>query len=227
MTTDVAALAAEVRAARQRADRRYGRAQQVVKAGRAAEAEIAALEAKVALHAKTGALLTRIGEQAQEDARGKFEALATKALQNVFGAGLTFHLVPGETGGQVTLEPVIRSEFAGEVIETGIMDARGGGMAAVVGFVLQLVKVLLSPGLADIMFLDEPFGFVSESYTDALGEFLRGVARLTGAQVVMITHDKTFGQYADSRVRISLGPDGVSRIQTGESELCRCRQRAR
>jgi hypothetical protein len=216
--TDLTALAAEVRGTRQGLDRRYGRAQQVVKAGRAAEAEIAALEEHSAVCARTSAVLTRIGEEAQEEARAKFEALATQALQSVFGEGLTFHLVPGETGGQVTLEPVIRSEFAGEMIETGIMDARGGGMGAVVGFVLRLVKILLSPGVADIVFLDEPFGFVSESYSDALGTFLAGVARLTGVQVVMITHDKTFGQYADSRVRMSLGAGRETVVQAGESE---------
>jgi len=227
VTVDVAALAAEVRRTRQHLDREAGRAVQVAEAGMQAEAEVERLTARVDLYARTAALLTTVGERAQEDARAKFEDLATRALRVIFAENLSFHLVAGESGGQVTLEPVIRSEHpGGVVIDTPVMDARGGGMAAVAGFALQLVMVLLDGKARKIIFLDESFGFVSEAYVDRVAEFLREVTR-SAVQIVMITHNRVFAQYADVRVRLALGPDGLTQVFEGETELCRFRLRGR
>jgi DNA repair exonuclease SbcCD ATPase subunit len=220
VATDLAALATAVRSTRRDLDRQAGRAQQVAKAGQQAEADIKRHLERAELCACTAALLTRIGEEAQESAREMFDDLATRALRDIFGDEFSFRLVPGETGGQVTLEPVIRSEYDGEVIETPVLEARGGGMAVVVGFVLQLVMVLLTPAARKILFLDEPFVFVSESFIDRLAEWIARVSRSRGVQIVMITHDRTFAQYADVKVRLVLGPGGVTQVYEGESELC-------
>lgn len=216
--TDVAALAGAVRAQRQVLDRQSGRAQKVATDGLAVEAAITRLEAQVDVHAKTSALLTSIGEQAQESARGQFEALATQALQFIFGEDYSFRFEAGESGGQATLEPLIWSRHGSQVIETSVTDARGGGMAVITGFVLQLVMVKLSPKVRDIMFLDEPFVFVSESYAGRLAEFLREVADRIGVQVVMITHDRVYAEHADVRVRFALGKDGLTQVSEGETE---------
>jgi DNA repair exonuclease SbcCD ATPase subunit len=218
VATDVAALAARYTAVRQDLDRTVGRAQQVVRAGKAVEAETGRLEQQVGLYAKAGALLTTIGEQAQESARAQFEGLATQALQVIFGEGLSFRFAAGESGGQATLEPVIRSEYGGTVTETPVMDARGGGMAAVTGFVLRLVMVLLSPGVRKILFLDETFGMVSQNHVADVAGFLREVADRTGVQIVMITHDPVYAEYADVKVRLVLGKDGMTQVFEGESE---------
>jgi DNA repair exonuclease SbcCD ATPase subunit len=211
-------LAAAVRSRRQELDRMAGRAQQVAKAGKAAEADIEQLTERSARYAKVAALLTAVGEERQENSRAMFEGLATRALQVIFGEELAFRLVPGENGGQAVLDPVIRSEYGGTVIETPVLDARGGGLAAVTGFVLRLVMIILTPSARKIIFLDESFAHVGESYASRLAEFLGDVARLTGMQVFMITHDRVYAQYADVRVRLALSPDGVTEVHEGESE---------
>lgn len=216
--TDVAALAEEVRNRRQYLDRQAGRAQRVAADGLAVEAAIAVLEAQVDVCAKTSALLTTIGEQAQESARGQFEALATQALQFIFGEEFSFRFEVGESGGQATLEPLVWSRHGARVIETTVTNARGGGMAVIIGFVLQLVMVKLSPKIRDIMFLDEPFVFVSESFAGRLAEFLREVADRIGVQLVMITHDRIYAEHADVRVRFALGKDGMTQVFEGEAE---------
>jgi DNA repair ATPase RecN len=216
--TDVAALAAEVRQRRRDLDRQAGRAQQVATAGQAAEAEIERLAAQVDLHAKVAALLTSIGEEAQESARAQFEELATQALQSIFGESLSFRLVPGESGGQATLEPVIRSDYNGTVTETPVMDARGGGMVVVVGAILRLVMILLTPTARKIIFLDESFAHVSAVYRQPLARFLREIADRADMQVVMITHDPVYAEYADMQVRFALGPGGVTQAFEGEAE---------
>lgn len=215
--TDPASLARAVQVTRRNLDRQAGRAQQVAKAGQQAEADIACLEERTELYAKVSALLTSIGEAAQESARTMFEDLATQALQAIFGGDLSFRLQAGETGGQVTLEPVIRSEHDGEVLETPVLGARGGGMAVTVGFVLQLVMVILTPGVRNILFLDETFAHVSVVYRHPLARFLQEIASRTGMQIFMITHDDVYAEYADALVHLALGPDGTTQVFEGEA----------
>lgn len=215
---DLDALASRALAVQRRLDREAGRAVALARAGKAAAAEIERLEAAVDLHAKVAALLTSMGEERQEAARAMFEDLATRALQVIFGEELSFHLLPGEVGGQATLEPVIRSPYGDRVLETAVVDARGGGMVVVVGFVLRLVMVKLTPGARQVLFLDESFRFVSESFIDRLGAFLREVADRMGVQVFMITHDKSLVQFADVTVRLARGPDGRTQVFEGEAE---------
>ena len=212
MTADLALL---VRQARQQVDRDSGRALELAQAGREAVAGIARLEEQVALHARVAALLTTVGEQAQETARQQFEELATHALQVIFGAGLSFRLVPGETGGQVTLEAVIRSEHGGQVIETPALGARGGGMVAVTGFIMQLVMLLKTPGVRRVLFLDEPFAYVPVANREAVARFLRDIADRAQVQIVMVTHDRVYADYADREIGFALGADGHTRVTEG------------
>lgn len=212
-------LAALVRQARQQADRDSGRALELAQAGREADAAIARLEQQVALHARVAALLTTVGEQAQETARGQFEALATHGLQVIFGEGLSFRLVPGEAGGQATLEAVIRSEHDGQVIETPALGARGGGMVAVTGFIMQLVMLLKTPGVRRVLFLDETFAHVPVANREALARFLREIADRAKVQIVMVTHDRVYAEHADREIRFALGTDGHTRVSEGEPEL--------
>ncbi len=225
--TDLEGLVSAVRTRRQALDRQAGEATAVATQGKACEAEVERLRAAQELYSQLGALFTSIGEQAQETAHRQVEELVTGALQAVFGYNLSFHLVPGERGGQVTVDFVLRSFYKHEVpghgsemkvFDTPVMEARGGGMAAVVGFVLRLVILLLTPGARRLLALDESFAHVSASYESAVAELLREVADKAGVQIVLVTHSTAYSEHADVRVRLALGPDGVTEVHEGESE---------
>jgi chromosome segregation ATPase len=218
VTTAYSSLIAAVQQRRQQLDRRAGQFEQLQLQIAAAENELAAARAASALHARVTGLLTSIGEEAQETARGKVEGLATRALQVVFGEELSFILKPGDRAGQAALEMLIRSVYGETVVETPVLDARGGGMAAVVGFVLRLVVLLLTPGVRRLLLLDETFAHVSASYEARVAEFLREVADKAGVQILLVTHSDSYGQYADVAIRLELGPDGVTRITEGADE---------
>jgi hypothetical protein len=212
-------LQAAVRRRRQLLDRQAGQAEQLAAQISATESELAGYRALAELNARASALLTSIGEEAQETARGKVEELATRALQAIFGTQHSFRLEPGERGGQATLEMIIRSEYGdGEVIETGVLEARGGGMAAVVGFVLRLVVLLLTPDVCNVLFLDESFAHVSARYEGRVAEFAAEVAHKARVQLVLITHSPAFADYADTAVRLELNDGGVTVVHKGESE---------
>jgi DNA repair exonuclease SbcCD ATPase subunit len=216
---DSADLLAAVQRRRQQLERQVGQAEQLAVQISEAEAEVGRHRAVSELNARAAVLLTTIGEEAQETARGKVEELATRALQVIFGAQHSFRLEPGERGGQATLEMIIRSEYGdGEVIETGVLEARGGGMAAVVSFVLRLVVLLLTPDVANVLFLDESFAHVSARYEGRVAEFAAEVARKARVQLVLITHSPAFSDYADQAVRLELNDGGVTVVHKGESE---------
>lgn len=219
MTTALEDLSAAVRLRRQQLDRQAGQAEQLAAQISAVEDEIAEYQRISERDRLSGALLTTIGEQEQNTALHKIEELATRALQVIFGAEHSFVLEPGERGGQATLEMTVRSQYPdGQVVETGVLEARGGGMAAVVGFVLRLVVLLLTPDVWNILFLDEPFAWLSARYEGRLAEFLAEVARKARVQLILVTHSPVFGDYADQAVHLDLDAAGVTVVRHGASE---------
>lgn len=91
-------------------------------------------------------------------------------------------------------------------------------MAAVVGFVLRLVVLLLTPGTQRFLALDESFAHVSASYEPRVAEFLREVADKAEVQILLITHSDAYSDLADARYRLSLGSDGVTVVEEGVTE---------
>lgn len=205
-----------VRQARKAADAEAAEAAAVGRQGKAALAEVERLRADLERLAKVLGVLTRLGEAEQELAQRQVEALATRALQAIFEENLSFHLVQSVKGNQAVIDFVLRSKYGDTEVDTPVLGARGGGMAAVVGFVLRLVVLLLTPGARRVLFLDESFGMVSAEYEPRVAEFLRDVADKAGVQVVLVTHSKAYDDLADASCELSLGPDGYTRcVQAG------------
>ena len=215
---DLRVLGQVVRARCRELDREAGEAVQVAKQGKAAQASTERLRAALELHEKVTGVLTRIGEERQETAQHQVESLVTRALQVVFGEELSFHLVQSVRGNQANVDFVLRSSYGGVEVDTPVMEARGGGMAAVVGFVLRLVVLLLTPGARRFLALDESFAHVSASYEPRVAEFLREVADRAGVQLLLVTHSTAYSDVADQKYRLVLGSDGVTEVQEGESE---------
>jgi ABC-type uncharacterized transport system YnjBCD ATPase subunit len=212
MTAD---LDLAVRQARKQADTEAGEARMTGRQGKAARAEVERLRESLELHEKVLGVLTSVGEARQESAQRQVEGLVTRALQVIFGEELSFHLVPSVKSNRAEVDFVLRSRYGDTEVDTPVLEARGGGMAAVVGFVLRLVVLLLTPGARRVLFLDESFGMVSADYEPRLAEFLREVADKAGVQIVLITHSKAYDDLADVSYELSLGPDGATRCTQG------------
>lgn len=212
-----------VRQARSQVDRETGEARAVALQGKALQLEAAGLAEQHALLDQAVGVLTRLGEERQEAAQAQIEGLVSRGLQTVFDERLSFHMVPSVKGNQANLDFVIRSEYvAGEeagvncdapmVVETPVMEARGGGMAATVGFMLRLVIMLLTPNARRIMFLDETFAHVSAEYEPRLAEFLREVADKAGVQLLLVTHSTAYDDAADTHYHFKLLADGATEV---------------
>lgn len=216
---DLAELSAAVASRQRELDQRVGQAKHLARQGLEVREREAELRAQLELHEQAVKVLTRIGEERQESAQRQVEDMVTRALQVIFGEELSFSLVQSVKNNQAHVEFVLRSQYGSETIDTPVMEARGGGMAAVVGFVLRLVVLLLTPDARPFLALDESFAHVSASYEPRVAEFLREVADKAGVQLLLITHSTAYSDLADAKYRLVLGSDGVTEVQKGASEL--------
>jgi hypothetical protein len=210
--TDLRGLEARVRQARNTYERRVGAAQQLGEAGMRLEADVARLQGELEQHAKVSTLLTSLGEQAQQRAQRQLEELVTRGLQVIFGTELSFHVLQSVKANQSVTEFVIRSQYEGMTVDTPVMAARGGGMAAVTGYMVRLVVLLLTPRARRVLFLDETFGFLSREFEVRLAEFLLEVSVRAGVQQVLVTHSDAYDDAADVKYRLELGSNGISTV---------------
>ena len=149
---------------------------------------------------KTTILLNSIGEDKQIQSQDVIEDLVTRGLQQIFDDSLSFHIIQRVKANAASVEFVVRTSLSDDVVvDTPVMDARGGGLAATIGFLLRVVILLLKNGQDkdNILILDETFAMVSAEYLPGLAEFLRELVDRTGLQIVMVTHQPELAENAD------------------------------
>jgi DNA repair exonuclease SbcCD ATPase subunit len=178
------------------------------------DAEMATLEHQAVVLEQTTALLNSLGEERQAVAQTTIEDLVTQGLQSIFDPTLSFHIATTVKGKTTTVEFFVKTTLASGSIETPVIDARGGGLVAVISFLLRLTVLLLQRGRGDhLLVLDESFAMVSEDYLDNVGSFLKQLVERTGVQIIMVTHQQTLVEYADVVYRFSL-EDGETKVRT-------------
>lgn len=156
---------------------------------------------------QVAALLQTYSEQEQAELHARIEGLVTQGLQAVFGEELGFRMQPGNERGQATL----RFSVTGHGVETDVLEARGGGLAAVIGFLLRVIVTALHPAQPRRFFvLDETFGMVSAGFQEELGRFIRRLCDEADLQVLLVTHAPRVGLHADRVYGIS--HDGTKTI---------------
>lgn len=212
---ELARLTTRTQQVRRAVDLKTGEARHVAMRGQAVQDEVAALQDEVALYDRVTGVLSSIGEQRQVAAQDIIEGLVTRGLQTVFGTGLSFHIVQSLRGKQVVVDFIVRTTLAdGRTVDTDVLAARGGGLAAVVGFLLRLVVLLLSPTRQDtVLILDEPFAHLSREYVPAMAVFLRELCDKTAVQILLVTHQPEFADVADVRHEFSLDDQGWTRVR--------------
>lgn len=214
MTVDLASLEARFATRRRELDRESGVIASLQSRLADIEAEQDMLAKKTVLLEQVSALLNSLGEERQQQAQQTIEDLVTQGLQSIFDPTLSFHIVTTVKGKATTVEFFVRTTLDSGVIETPVIDARGGGLVAVISFLLRLTVLLLQRGRGDhLLVLDESFAMVSEDYLDNVGSFLKQLVERTGVQIIMVTHQQTLVEYADVVYRFSL-ENGGTKVRT-------------
>jgi ABC-type iron transport system FetAB ATPase subunit len=185
--------------------------------GKKLKEEIDLASRDVELYSKVAITLASIGESRQAAAQQMIEELVTRGLQGIFeNKDMEFQVMQTHRGKSPEVKFLIKSRgLNGRAVETDIMDARGGGLAAVVGFLLRLVVMLLDSKVKEpILILDESFSHVSAEYERPLVQFILQLVEKTNAQIVLVTHHlvDAFMEVADRRYRTTL-VDGVTKLE--------------
>lgn len=212
---DMSVLERQLVAAERSLDRDIGHAKALVQQVQSCAAEAASLETQAVSLEEAVHVLNSFSDARQADVRRRIESLVSHGLQTVLGdTGISFHMVEAVKSNRSEVRFVIRSVHQGEVLETDIMDARGGGVAAVAGFLLRVVILLLKPGTRHFMVLDETFGQLSANFEPALAEFMKQLVESTDVQLVLVTHSTAFEDVADKLYRFKLDAKGATQVET-------------
>lgn len=193
-----------VRARRREIDSLSGEVRSVVERVKSVQADIERLQEEVSRFERSGILLNSLGEERQLKAQDTIEELVTRGLQQIFDDSLSFHILQKVKANAASVEFVVRTTLEdGGIVDTPVMDARGGGLAATIGFLLRVVILLLKNGRDrdNILILDETFAMVSSEYLPDLAQFLRELVDKTGIQILMVTHQEQLTENADSVYR--------------------------
>ena len=214
-SSDLDKMVVRARQRRRQIDSAQGEAHSVLLRGKELSQQVADLTVLSEELDKVTVLLNSLGEERQQAAQASIEELVTWALQMIFDDTLSFHIVQSVRGKSSVVEFVVRSTLGTSVIETSVMDARGGGLAAVIGFLLRLVVMLMgrNPRDASLLVLDETFAHVSSDYLEPLGQFLREVVDKTGVQIIMVTHQQEFANFADKVYNFSTVANGETVVK--------------
>ena len=206
-------LSARAAARRRVLDAKQGQAQLLVSRIRDLRKEVTDLDESVGELEQVTLLLNSIAEEKQARAQNDIEELVSRGLQTIFDESLSFHIIQSTRGKTSVVEFVVRTTLEDSVVDTPVLNARGGGVAAVIGFLLRVVVMLLRGGTRqqNLLVLDETFAMVSAEYLAVLGEFLRSIVEETGIQIVLVTHQHEFIDVGDKVYRFSQA-DGKTKV---------------
>lgn len=152
-------------------------------------------------------LLQQMADRERDVLQRKVESLVTYGVQAVFGPEYEFRLVQTISRGLVNYE--FQLLHLGHA--TSLKDAHGGGVLAVVGYLLRLVVLLLS-GKRRLLLLDETFAHVSRAHLASVAALLRHVTDSLGVQHIMVTHSPELEESADAVYRVKLDAEGHSQV---------------
>lgn len=211
---DLTNLKNRIISARRVVDRRITEARMIASQGKKLKEDIILASSDVDLYNKVAITLASIGETKQADAQHTIEELVTRGIQSIFDdKTLAFKVTQTQRGKTPEIKFSVESRgLNGRTVSTSVMDARGGGLAAVVGFLLRLVVMMLHKDIKEpVLVLDEAFAHVSAEYEIPLAEFIKELIDKTNVTIILVTHSTAFSEFADARYRMKL-VDGVTEV---------------
>lgn len=132
-------------------------------------------------------ILQTIAKEVQQQAHTRLARVVTRCLQLVFNQeAYEFHIEFEKKRG--------RTEARLQLLRDGMqlddpINESGGGVIDVAAFALRLSCLMMKqPRLRRILFLDEPFKFLSEEYRPGIRNMLLELSEEMNVQFIIITH---------------------------------------
>lgn len=138
----------------------------------------------------------------------RFSGVVTQGMETIFqDQNLSFRVEVEEKRGKVSVKFVtMEGDHEGDPLK-----AFGGGVAAIQSLILRLM-VLKRQNLAPYLFMDESLAALSEEYVPVAAVFLKELCKRFGVNLLLITHNKAFQEYAD-HAYVAVPLDGCTTIE--------------
>lgn len=135
------------------------------------------------------AILGDLAQKVQQKVHNRISTVVSSCLAAVFEDPYEFTILfEKKRGGTVAVLRFIRDGN-----EISPVEASGGGAVDIAAFALRAVCLVLHrPRLRRVLFLDEPFKFVSKSYQAAVRSMLEQLSRDLSIQIIMVTHNEAY-----------------------------------
>jgi len=145
-------------------------------------------------------VLLQLEEIWRKDFEKNIEQIISEGIKLVFGEHLNF---------VITTKIERNSSAVYFTIETGdtetSISAEGGSLIQIVSFLLRIIPIkVFKPALRFIIILDEAFTGLDEENVPATALLLRKTAD-DGIQIIFVTHNRTYIEYADIVYEVSKG----------------------
>lgn len=153
-------------------------------------------------------LLAQFADERQATVLESIQNIASVGLSQIFDEPIELKINQVVRARRVEMDVTVKT---GD-LETSILDARGGGLAAVAGFLLRAAVLILTPNARRLLLLDETFAMLSADYLPRLAEFLVELCEKTELQILVVSHQEELAEAADSIVRIEKSGLNTSRL---------------
>jgi len=169
------------------------------------EVEINTLQEDINLLNQVSAVLKHLVDIMVKDEISKMAGLVTYGLKAVFDdQDLTFY--PHITKKNEKIHIELKTKNKG--IE-GEFGSFGGSVAVIESFLLR-VLCILKMKLSRLLLLDETFASVGSEYIANTSKLISEMSKKLGVDVLLVTHQKEFLQYADTVYQVQESRDGLS-----------------
>lgn len=139
-----------------------------------------------------------------------FSDVVTEGLQSIFyDRDLEFDVDVSQKRSKVWLD--FQNRDLDSDVEGAPLDSFGGGVAAVESLILR-VLVILKKDMARYLLLDESLGALSDQYVEACCRFIQTMCDRFDLDVLLITQNRMFEDYADRVYRSSLQNNRTTRL---------------
>lgn len=198
---------------RRKLEQKKGQRNQVAKDLKQATSEKNRLEKEARYSEKAQAIIQAVAQQTQNELEYRITEPVSLALSAIWSDPYK-QVAEFKITGRGTTECHLGFERGG--IVTKPLYSSGGGPIDVAAFALRMSAWSLSqPRSRNVLFLDEPFRFVSKKRLPAAGQMLKEAAKELNLQIVMISHISELIDSADKVFELGKDREGATTIQEG------------
>lgn len=144
-------------------------------------------------------LFNQTAQYARQDTKEQIEKLISECLRMIFETDIGFEIELTETRGKAGAEFYVTEEIDGKKEFYKPELSRGGGVVDSVSLALRIAFLLKLGDLADgPLMLDEPAKHLSDDFIIQIAEFLKQISRMTGRQILFVTHNVHLAEAGDA-----------------------------